>query len=167
MQSEYGDVVVNDTLPKLLMHNAERWPTEVAMREKAFGVWNEVTWTDYRDRVREIALGLLELGARRGEVIAIIGKNRPEMVWSEIAAHAIGCLSLSLYHDAMPQEVAYLVDYAEVRIVLAEDEEQVDKLLEVADLSKSIEKIVYFDSRGMRKYQDPRRSGWDELKSMA
>jgi len=167
MQPEYGDVVVNDTLPKLLMHNAERWPTEVAMREKEFGVWNEFTWTDYRDRVREIALGLLELGARRGEVIAIIGKNRPEMVWSEIAAHAIGCLSLSLYHDAMPQEVAYLVDYAQVRILLAEDEEQVDKLLEVADTSKSIERIVYFDPRGMRKYESSRLSGWDELKAMA
>ncbi len=69
---------------------------------------------------------------RRGETVAIIGKNRPEMVWSEVAAHAVGCMSLGIYHDAMNQEVAYLVDYAEVRIVLAEDEEQVDKLLEIA-----------------------------------
>ena len=167
MEPDYGNVVRYDTFPKLLIHNAEVWPGEVAMREKEFGVWNEFTWSDYRDRVREIALGLLELGVRRGEVVGILGKNRPEMVWSEIAAHAVGCMSLSLYHDAMPQEVAYLVDYAEVRVLLAEDEEQVDKLLEVAGQSKSIEKIVYFDPRGMRKYRDDRLVSWDALKAMA
>lgn len=129
MQAQYGDVVRHDTLPKLLLHNAERWPGEVAMREKEFGIWNEFTWSDYRDRVKEIALGLIELGVRRGEVVSYLGKNRPEMVWSELAIHSIGCMSLGIYHDAMPQEVAYLVDYAEVRVVLAEDEEQVDKLL--------------------------------------
>jgi len=167
MQPEYGDVVRYDTFPKLLLHNAERWPGEVAMREKEFGVWNEFTWSDYRDRVKEIALGLIELGVKRGEVVGILGKNRPEMIWSELAAHAIGCMSLGLYHDAMAQEIAYLVDYAQVRVVLAEDEEQVDKLLEVAEASKSIERIVFFDSRGMRKYRDPRLVGLGELKSMA
>jgi len=167
MQAEYGDVVRHDTLPKLLLHNAERWPGEVAMREKEFGIWNEFTWSDYRDRVKQIALGLIELGVRRGEVVSFLGKNRPEMVWSELAIHSVGCMSLGVYHDAMPQEVAYLVDYAEVRVVLAEDEEQVDKLLEVAENSKSIERIVYFDPRGMRKYHDPRLVSWDELKAMA
>jgi long-chain acyl-CoA synthetase len=167
MQAEYGDVVRHDTLPKLLLHNAEHWPGEVAMREKEFGIWNEFTWSDYRDRVKEIALGLIELGVRRGEVVSFIGKNRPEMVWSELAIHSIGCMSLGIYHDAMPQEVAYLVDYAAVRVVLAEDEEQVDKLLEVAENSRSIERIVYFDPRGMRKYHDPRLVSWDELKAMA
>jgi len=167
MQAEHGDVARHDTLPKLLLNNAERCPGEVAMREKEFGIWNEFTWADYRDRVKEIALGLIALGVRRGEVVSYIGKNRPEMVWSEVAIHAVGCMSLGVYHDAMPQEVAYLVDYAEVRVVLAEDEEQVDKLLEVAENSKSIEKIVYFDPRGMRKYSDPRLVGWDELKAMA
>ncbi len=167
MQPEYGDIVRHDTFPKLLLHNAARWPGEIAMREKEFGIWNEFTWADCRDRVREIALGLCALGIRRGETVGILGKNRPEMVWSEIAAHAVGCMSLGIYHDAMNQEVAYLVDYAEVRIVLAEDEEQVDKLLEIAETSSSIEKIVYFDPRGMRKYADPRLVGWEELKAMA
>ena len=167
MQPEYGDVVRHDTFPKLLLHNAEGWPGEVAMREKEFGIWNEFTWADYRDRVKTIALGLIELGVKRGEVVSFIGKNRPEMVWSELAIHSVGCMSLGVYHDAMPQEVAYLVDYAQVRVVLAEDEEQVDKLLEVAENSKSIEKIVYFDPRGMRKYHDPRLVSWDDLKAMA
>ncbi len=167
MEHVYGDVVRHDTFPKLLLHNAQAWPREVAMREKEFGVWNEFTWADYRDRVAQIALGLLELGVRRGEVVGILGKNRPEMLWSELAAHAIGCMSLSMYHDAMPQELAYLIDYAEVRVVLAEDEEQVDKLLEVAENSKSIGKIVYFDPRGMRKYRDERLVSRDELEAMA
>ena len=167
MQPEYGDVVRHDTFPKLLLHNAGQFPGEVTMREKEFGIWNEFTWADYRDRVKEIALGLIELGVRRGEVVGFIGKNRPEMVWSELAIHSVGCMSLGIYHDAMPQEVTYLVDYAEVRVVLAEDEEQVDKLLEVAENSKCIEKIVYFDARGMRKYRDPRLVSWDELKAMA
>ena len=83
-----------DTFPKLLLHNAANWPDAVAMREKEFGVWNEFTWSDYRDRVKEIALGLRSLGLQRGEVVSFIGKNRPEMVWSELATHAVGCASL-------------------------------------------------------------------------
>lgn len=166
MQPDYGNVVRYDTFPKLLLHNAEVWPREVAMREKAFGIWNAFTWSDCRDRVQEIALGLMALGVQRGEAVAILGKNRPEMVWSEFAVHAVGGMSLSLYHDAMPQELAYLLDYAEVHVVLAEDEEQVDKLLEVAETVKSLRRIVYFDPRGMRKYEDERLVRWDALKAL-
>ncbi len=165
MATDYADIVRHDTFPKLLLHNAERWPGEVAMREKEFGIWNEFTWADYRDRVREISLGLLALGVQRGDVISTIGKNRPEMVWGELAAHAVGGMSLGIYADALNDEVAYLIDYAQVRIVLAEDEEQVDKLLEIAERLPCIERIVYFDPRGMRKYRDDRLMSWDELKA--
>src|SRR5690606_2966689 len=167
MAPEYADIVRHDTFPKLLLHNAQRWPDEVAMREKEFGIWNEFTWADYRDRVREIALGLLALGVERGSVVAIIGRNRPEMVWGELAAHALGCMSLGIYSDALSEEVAYLIDYAQVRVVLAEDEEQVDKLLEIAERMPCIERIVYFDPRGMRKYDDARLMSWDDLKAAA
>ena len=167
MAIEYADVARHDTFPKLLLHNAERWPGEVAMREKEFGIWNEFTWADYRDRVREIALGLLSLGVRRGDIVSIIGKNRPEMVWGELAAHALGCMSLGIYSDALNEEVAYLIDYAQVRVVLAEDEEQVDKLLEIAERLPCIERIVYFDPRGMRKYDDARLMSWEDLKAAA
>ncbi len=165
MQPEYADVRRHDTFPKLLLHNAANWPDAVAMREKEFGIWNEFTWSDYRDRVKEIALGLSSLGLRRGEVISFIGKNRPEMVWSEIAAHAVGCASLGIYHDALNEEVAYLIDYAKVRVVLAEDEEQVDKLLEIAEKTPCIEHIVYFDPRGMRKYEHASLMSWEQLKT--
>jgi long-chain acyl-CoA synthetase len=166
MQSSvhYGDVTVHDTFPKLLLHNAAQWPREVALREKEFGIWNEFTWADYRDQVKGIALGLLALGVKRGDVVGIIGKNRPEILWCELAAHAIGALSLAIYHDSMNQEVAYLLNTAEVRVMLAEDEEQVDKLLEVAESVPCIERIVYFDPRGMRKYQDARLMDAVEVK---
>ncbi len=167
MQPQYADVTVHDTFPKLVVYNAANWPTEVAMREKEFGIWNEFTWADYRDRVKEIGLGVKALGIGRGEVVGIIGKNRPEMVWSEVAAHAVGCMSLSIFPDSMNQEVAYLLEYAQVRVILAEDEEQVDKLLEIAETAACIEKIVYFDPRGMRKYDDPRLLSWEELKARA
>ena len=168
MQPEYGDVVLHDTFPKMLVHNATHWPGEVALREKEFGIWNEFTWADYLARVREIALGLHGLGVRRGETVGLIGKNRPEMLWGELAAHAIGCMTLGIYHDALNQEVAYLLDHGQVRIVLAEDEEQVDKLLEVTETCATrIDRIVYFDPRGMRKYDDPRLMSWEALKAVA
>lgn len=160
---QYPDVRRYDTLPKLLAHNAEHWPREVAMREKDFGIWNEFTWEDCAARVREIALGLHALGLRRGQVVGIIGDNRPQWVWSEVAAHAVGALSLGIYQDSMNEEVAYLLDYAETHVVVAEDEEQADKLLEIADDCPGLRHIVYCDPRGMRKYDDPRLIGLEQV----
>lgn len=160
---QYPDVRRYDTLPKLLEHNAGQWPREVAMREKDFGIWNEFTWADCAARVREIALGLHALGLRRGQVVGIIGDNRPQWVWSEIAAHAVGAMSLGIYQDSMNEEVAYLLNYAETHVVVAEDEEQADKLLEIADACPGLRHIVYCDPRGMRKYDDPRLIGLEQV----
>ncbi len=152
-----------DTFPKLLLHNAANWPDEVAMREKEYGIWNIYTWRDYRDRVREIALGLKALGLERGEVVAILGRNRPNWVWSELAAHCLGAMTVGIYEDVLGPEVTYLLNYAEARIVVAEDEEQVDKLLELGSAIPSVRHIVYHDDRGMRKYRDPRLVSWRSL----
>jgi long-chain acyl-CoA synthetase len=153
---EYGDVTVHDTFPKLLAHNARNWPDEVAMREKEFGIWNAFTWADYHRNVKLMALGMHRLGVGRGDAVAIIGDNRPEWVWGEIAAHALGAMSLGIYQDSIGDEVTYLINYAEARLIVAEDEEQVDKLLDLIDETPSVLKIVYCDARGMRKYSDPR-----------
>jgi len=166
MQPQYGDVAAFDTFPKLLMHNARNWPDEVAMREKEFGIWNEFTWADYLKQVRLFALGLHGLGVGRGDVVGLIGQNRPEWVWGEVAAHALGAMSLGIYQDSMNQEVAYLIDYAQAKVIIAEDEEQVDKLLEIAESLACIEKIVYCDPRGMRKYDDPRLMSAEELRAL-
>ncbi|HEX6010482.1 MAG TPA: AMP-binding protein [Geminicoccaceae bacterium] len=152
-----------DTFPKLLLHNAANWPNDVAMREKEFGIWHVFSWADCRDRVRLIALGLKSLGLRRGEVVAIIGRNRPNWVWSELAAHSLGCMTLGIYEDVLAREAGYLIGYAGVGVVVCEDEEQVDKMLELGDAGASVRHIVYRDDRGMRKYDDPRLVGWDQL----
>ncbi|MEK0085121.1 AMP-binding protein [Benzoatithermus flavus] len=152
-----------DTFPKLLLHNAANWPNDVAMREKEFGIWNQFTWAEYRDRVRLVALGLASLGVRRGEVVAIIGRNRPNWVWSELAAQALGCMTLGIYEDVLAAEAGYLVDHAGAGIVICEDEEQVDKMLELGEAGRSLRHIVYHDPRGMRKYDDPRLVSWERL----
>ncbi|WP_207478100.1 long-chain fatty acid--CoA ligase [Arenibaculum pallidiluteum] len=152
-----------DTLPKLLAHNARAHGAETALREKHFGIWRSLTWAQYHDRVRAFALGLRRLGIGSGDVVALIGDNRPDWVCGEIATHAAGAMSLGMYRDALDEEVAYLVNYAEVRLVFAEDEEQVDKLLGLGDRIPSLRHIVYSDPRGMRKYRDPRLLSVDAL----
>ena len=145
-----------DTFPKILRLNAKEHGREIALREKDFGLWRTFTWDDYEKRVRDFTLGMVELGLKRGDVVAIIGDNRPDWVAAEIAAHAIGAMSLGVYRESLGEEVKYLLTYGEAKIVFCEDEEQVDKLLELGDAIPSVRHIVYSDPRGMRKYDDPR-----------
>jgi long-chain acyl-CoA synthetase len=126
------------------------------MREKQFGIWRAITWAEVQARVKALALGLHGLGLAAGDVVALIGDNRPDWVCGELATHAVGGLSLGLYRDALEEEVAYLLAYAEVKLVFAEDEEQVDKLLGLGARIPSLRHIVYADARGMRKYSDAR-----------
>ncbi len=150
------DLDAHDTFPKMLIHNARTWPDEVALREKDYGIWNEYSWADYAAKVRAIALGLVHFGLKRGEVVGLIGKNRPNWLCAEVATHAAGAMSLGIYQDAIEQEVSYLITYAKCRFVVCEDEEQVDKLLELGDEIPTVERIIYTDPRGMRKYDDAR-----------
>jgi long-chain acyl-CoA synthetase len=152
-----------DTFPKLLRLNAQEHGGEIALREKDLGLWRVFTWNDYQARVRDFALGMAELGLSRGDVIGIIGDNRPDWVSAEIASHAIGALSLGLYRDVLDEEAAYLLNYGEAKLVFAEDEEQVDKLLALAGRVPHLKHIVYSDPRGLRKYDDPRLMPADKL----
>ncbi|EJC6799658.1 long-chain fatty acid--CoA ligase [Vibrio parahaemolyticus] len=154
--NDWADITSLDTFPKVLQHNAKHWPEQVAMREKEFGIWREFTWQDYENRVKWMALSLQDLGIGEQDVIGLLGDNRPEWVWGELAAHAIKGYSLGIYQDSMDEEVAYLINYAKAKVVIAEDEEQCDKLLELGDEIPSVEYIIYCDPRGMRKYDDPR-----------
>ncbi|EHH3729204.1 TPA: long-chain fatty acid--CoA ligase [Vibrio parahaemolyticus] len=154
--NDWADITSLDTFPKVLQHNAKHWPEQVAMREKEFGIWREFTWQDYENRVKWMALSLQDLGIGEQDVIGLLGDNRPEWVWGELAAHAIKGYSLGIYQDSMHEEVAYLINYAKAKVVIAEDEEQCDKLLELGDEIPSVEFIIYCDPRGMRKYDDPR-----------
>ncbi|MFN5573637.1 MAG: AMP-binding protein, partial [Bradyrhizobium sp.] len=163
MMDYAGRVRQADTYPKLLRLNAREHGQEIALREKDLGLWRTFTWADYQARVRDFALGMVALGLGKDDVIGIIGDNRPDWVAAEIATHAIRAFSLGLYRDVLDDEAAYLLNYGEARLVFAEDEEQVDKLLNLADRVPALKHIVYSDPRGMRKYDDPRLMPADKL----
>src|SRR5260370_35853751 len=166
MMDYAGRVGEADTYPKLLRLNAKEHGNEIALREKDFGLWREFTWADYQSRVHDFALGMVELGLGRGDVIGIIGDNRPDWVSAEIATHGIGAMSLGLYRDVLDKEAGYLLSYGEAGLAFAEDEEQVDKLLTLADRVPNLKHIVYSDPRGMRKYDDPRLMEADKLAAL-
>lgn len=145
-----------DTFPKILRHNAKNWPTDIAMREKEFGIWNEFNWQDYGDRVKWMSLALRKLGVKPKDAIALLGDNRPEWVWGEVAAHAMGCYSIGIFQDSLHEEVVYLLNKSNATVVIAENEEQCDKLFELGDEIPDVKYIIYCDPRGMRKYDDKR-----------
>ncbi len=144
-----------DTLPKLLVANARKFGSKTALREKEYGIWQTLSWEEYLDRVRKFSLGLISLGLQPGDKVAIIGDNRPEWVIAELATQAAGGISMGIYQDSIADEVQYLVDFSDARFVVAEDQEQVDKLLEVWDRLPKVEKIIYYDPRGLRNYTEP------------
>ena len=157
---------MNDTLPGLLARRAAKRPNEVALREKEFGIWQETTWAEYLDRVRAFALGLVELGTRKGDRIAIIGDNRPEWVIAELAAQSLGVLPLGLYQDSISAELARMLEAAEAKLIVAEDQEQVDKVLEVRDGVPGLEYVVFYDPRGMYGYEAPGLMAFEEVEAL-
>lgn len=143
-----------DTLPKQLRDNVDRFPNRVALREKRFGIWQSYTWQQYLERVRDFALGLHVLGFQRGDFIGVLGDNRPEWVISELAAQSMGGASMGLYQDSTPEEVGYLISQAELKFLVVEDQEQVDKLIELWDTLNGIQKVIYYDPKGLRAYEE-------------
>ncbi len=144
------------TIPKQLVRTAREYgDRKVAMREKEFGIWRPYTWADYLERVRALALGFHHLGLRRGDKVALIGDNRPEGLWAEMAALCVGGIAVWLYQDSLPDEIAYIVDHSDARFVICETQEEVDKILAVRDRCPKIEWILWDDPKGMRNYRDP------------
>ena len=146
----------DDTFPKLLVRNAERFGSRVAMREKEYGVWQPFTWREVHEHVRDFSLGLVALGLSPGDKVAIIGDNRPEWIWSEIAAQGAGAASVGLYQDSNLTEVAYVIDHCDATFVVAEDQEQVDKILDMLEKLPKVRCVVYTDPRGLRNYRHPK-----------
>ncbi len=157
---------LGDTLPKLLLSNARRFPNKVALREKEFGIWQTITWSDYLRRVRNLSLGLGKLGVQRGDRIAIVGDNRPEWVIAELAAQAAGALSVGIYQDSVVEEVQYILELSEARVVVAEDQEQVDKILHTRKNLPALEHIVYYDARGLSSYEDSTLIAFPDLEEL-
>jgi long-chain acyl-CoA synthetase len=152
-----------DTFPKLALRNAQRWPDRVAIREKDLGIWQSYTWRAYAEQSRLIALGLAALGFTRGDRAAIVGDNRPELYWAMLATQALGGVPVPLYQDSIEKEMEYIVAHAEVRFAVVEDQEQVDKLLQVRRQCPGLEYIVYGDVRGLRHYRESCLLSLDDL----
>lgn len=144
-----------DTFPKLLVRKAAELGSKTALREKEFGIWQCTSWRQYQDHVCNFSLGLIRLGLERGDKVAIIGNNRPEWVYAELAAQAAGATSVGIYQDSTLNEVAYVIDHSEALFVVAEDQEQVDKILDMLDKLPRVKNIIYTDPRGMRNYKHP------------
>ena len=160
---ENFDLTRDPTFPRLLLSHARVRPTHPAYREKFLGIWQTESWADAAKTVRELAGGLASKGFGRGMTLGIIGDNRPRLYQAMLAAHALGGTAVPLYQDAVATEMTYVLQDAEIGFAFAEDQEQVDKLLEIADQIPALRHIFYLDPRGMRGYDDARLCFIDEL----
>jgi long-chain acyl-CoA synthetase len=140
------------SVPELLHRNATQFASAPAYREKEFGIWQSWTWAQTREEVEALALGLLDMGVNEGDFIAVIGRNRPKLYWSMMAAQMVGAVPVPLYQDAAADEMAYAMAHCGARFVIVGDQEQVDKVLDIQDGLETFEAMIYLDPRGLRKY---------------
>ena len=154
---ERRDIPTEYTIPQLLRWRVQNSMDRVALREKDFGCWNNYTWKDYFDYVRKATLGLEKIGLKKGDKLALITDNIPEMLIVAIGAQTLGAISAGIYQTSLPDEIAQILDYLEVSIVFCDDQEQVDKLVEIRKKIPKVKMVLYEDDRGMRDY---RRDPW-------
>jgi len=154
------------TLPGYLVRNARQHAERPAIREKDRGIWQTYTWRQYHDHVRDIALGLAALGFTRGDKLSVIGDNRPRLYWSQVAAICLGGVSVPVYQDSIAKELAFVLDHAEVSVVVAEDQEQVDKILALKEQLPALKLVVYEEPRGMSQYRASDLRSLDEVEEL-
>jgi long-chain acyl-CoA synthetase len=144
-----------DTIPKLIESNYEKWPTRTAMCMKNRGIWRRYSWKDYYEKVKYFSLGLISLGFKPRDVACIIGDNEPEWFWGEFAAQASGGIATGIFVDSIPSEVKYVATHSGAKFAIVNDQEQTDKFLEIKDELPSLEKVIYWDPKGLKNYDDP------------
>ncbi|MEP3430528.1 MAG: AMP-binding protein [Roseibium sp.] len=142
----------DDTFPKILMHNAKVFGNRTAFREKDLGIWQSWTWSEVQEEIRDLSIGFQSLGLKAGDKIAIVGANRPRLYWAMVAAQAIGAVPVPVYADSVAEEMVYVLGHAEITFAAVQDQEQVDKLLSMADELPTLKHIVYDEPRGLRDY---------------
>jgi long-chain acyl-CoA synthetase len=154
-----------DTFPRLLAYHASNRPRATAIREKDLGIWQSWTWQQVHQEVCEIAAGLLQAGLKRGQHLAIIGENRPRLYFTMTAVQCLGAIPVPMYEDAAAAEMAFVFDNAEIRFAVVEDQEQVDKVLEIREKVPHLKQIFYDDTRGLRNYQQPGLQSYEALRA--
>jgi long-chain acyl-CoA synthetase len=153
------------TLPQMLRNNARTMAQRPALREKNRGIWQTYSWARYYQEVREFALGLAAHGFRRGEKLAVIGDNRPRLYWAQLAAQSLGGVAVPVYQDSIAAELVYVLNHAETSIIVAEDQEQVDKILSLQDRLPGLKLVIYDDPRGMRHYEATALKSFDDVQA--
>lgn len=151
------------TFPQLLQKHASQRPTAPAMREKEYGIWQSLSWADLATMVQQLAAGLHQAGLRRGEHMVVVGANRPRLYATMLAVQSLGAIPVPLYQDAAAAECVFPINNAEVRFAFAEDQEQVDKLIEIRESCPQLTHIYFDDPRGLRQYDEPGLAALDEL----
>ncbi|MBL8333402.1 MAG: AMP-binding protein [Rubrivivax sp.] len=151
------------TFPRLLLEHARQRPDAPALREKEYGIWQTLSWSALATLVRELACGMAERGMRRGDHVVVIGENRPRLYASMLAAQALGAIPVPLYQDAVAPEYVFPINNAEVRFAVVEDQEQVDKMLELREQCPQIAHVWFDDPRGLRNYSEPGLASLDAL----
>ncbi len=153
MRGSEIEITKDLTIPKLFLQQCKRFgKNKVAMREKEFGIWIPFTWQDYYENVKYLSLGMVSLGLKRGDKVAMIGDNRPEGLWAEIAALCAGAIGVWLFQDCMMDEVKYIIDHSDTRFFMGETQEEVDKALFIKDECPKLEWVIWDDPKGMRSY---------------
>lgn len=155
-----------NTIPKLIMHNRERWGCRVAMCLKEFGIWQGYSWQDYYEKVKHFSLGLVGLGLKPGDVVCIIGDNEPEWFWGEFATQAAGGIATGMFVDSTPSEVKYIADHSDAKFAIVNDQEQTDKFLEIKEELPLLKKIIYWNPKGLKNYNDPILISFAEVMKM-
>ena len=153
-----------ETVPQHFLRQVDaRGAGEVALRQKEFGIWREFSWRESCEQVRNFGLGLQALGLARGDHVATIGDNDRQYLWAYLGLQAVGGVQVGLFTDATAEEAAYIIDHSDARFVLAQDQEQVDKMLAVREQIPKVERVVYWDERGLWEYEDPWLENYDEV----
>ena len=154
---------VETTFPKLLMENTRRYGKRVAMREKTKGIWQEISWETYLKKVKRLSLGLLEMGLKRGEHVSILAENCPEWLYADLAIQTVRAVSVGIYPTNSPDQVQYILDHSQSRIVFVKDQEQTDKVLEIKGELPLLIKMVVMDMKGLRHYDDPLIASYQDV----
>ena len=152
-----------DTFPKLLARNASVRGARPAIRHKDLGIWQTWTWSDVNAQCRAFAIALRDLGVQRGDTIAVVGSNRPRLYWSMMAAQMLGAVPVPVYADSVAEEMAYVLDHADAKLAVVQDQEQVDKLLSIAERVPKLQRILYDEERGLRDYDHVRLNPLTEI----
>lgn len=154
----------NQTLPKLLAERASKYGSDVALRQKQYGIWNEITWQEYYDNVERFAIALeKKLDLVKDEKVVLIGENRPQWLIAQLAVQVVGGISVGVYQESSPEQLEYYLQDTQARIVVAEDQEQVDKLFDIQDKIPSLQHIVFYNDQGMKHYKDEKLVNYGTL----